>query len=449
MPAAEDKPAGAGALAPDRTDPVEGSRVYPLGSRVNDRGRLEVGGCDVAELVAEHGSPAYIYAEDDMRARAAAYLDAFRARTDDFEVLFASKALPCTAAYRLFAELGLSVDVASGGELAMALAGGFDPELIHMHGNNKTPGELRAAVAAGIGHLILDSFDEIDRLERVLEEKGATQEVMIRVTPGISASTHTYVQTGQLDSKFGFGLEDGLAERAVRRVLESDRLNLTGLHAHIGSQIFELEPYARAIEVLGDFAGIAGFELKAINVGGGLGIAYTSEDEPPSIEEYVDLKVSGVERVFDPVPRILIEPGRSLVGNAGVTAYTVGTVKEIPGVRTYVAVDGGMSDNLRPMLYGSRYEALVANRAAEPAATEATIAGMHCESGDILVRDVQLAAPQVGDVLVTPATGAYGYAMANNYNGVPRPPVIFCRGGDARVVVRRETYDDLMARDIG
>jgi diaminopimelate decarboxylase len=422
-------------------NPVEGSAVYPLGSRVNDRGHLEIGGCDVLEVVAEHGTPAYLYAEDDMRARARAYVDAFAERTDDFEVLFASKSLPCTAAYRLFAEEGLSVDVASGGELHMALRAGFEPARIHMHGNNKSVEEIRLAAAAGVGHLILDSFDEIERCERLLDRE---QDVLIRVTPGISPSTHDFVQTGQLDSKFGFGLEDGLAARAVERVLASDRLNLVGLHAHIGSQIFELEPYKLAIRALGE---LAGEWCRVVNVGGGLGIAYTSEDEPPPIEDYVDVKVRGVQEVFPGRPRILIEPGRSLVGNAGVTAYSVGTVKEIPGVRTYIAVDGGMSDNLRPMLYGSRYEAIVAGRADASALTPVTIAGMHCESGDILVRDVLLAEPAVGDVLVTPATGAYGYAMANNYNGVPRPPVIFCRDGQARVVVRRETYEDLTSRD--
>jgi diaminopimelate decarboxylase len=269
--------------------------------------------------------------------------------------------------------------------------------------------------------------------------------VLIRVTPGIKADTHTYVQTGQLDSKFGFGLEDGLAARAIETVRASRNLELVGLHAHIGSQIFELEPYTKAIEALA--ALVDGDWCRILNVGGGLGIAYTSADEPPSVDAYADVKVRGVERVFDPVPRILVEPGRSLVGNAGLTMYTVGTVKEIPGVRTYVAVDGGMSDNLRPMLYGARYEALVADRAGEAPDSPATVAGMHCESGDILVRDVLLAEPRPGDVLVTPATGAYGHAMANNYNGVPRPPVILCSGGDAQVVVRRETWADLLGRD--
>ena len=423
-------------------DPIAGSPVYPAGSRVNERGRLEIAGCDVVELAERFGTPAYIYAEDEMRARARAYRAAFERRGAEHEILFASKSLPCTAAYRLFREEGLSVDVASGGELHMALRAGFDPAHIHMHGNNKSDEEILFAVRSGVGHLILDSFDEIERCERLLDRR---QDVLVRVTPGIKPSTHDYVQTGQLDSKFGFGLEDGLAARAIERVLGSDVLNLTGLHAHIGSQIFELEPYTLAIRALGE---LAGDWCRVVNVGGGLGIAYTAEDEPPSIDAYVEVKARGVAEVFGEGVRILIEPGRSLVGNAGLTVYRIGTVKEIPGVRTYVAVDGGMSDNMRPMLYGSRYEALIADRAAESAESLATIAGMHCESGDIIVRDALLAAPAVGDVLVTPATGAYGYAMASNYNGVPRPPVVFCSGGEARAVVRRETYEDLTSRDV-
>jgi diaminopimelate decarboxylase len=441
MAQSSDIPDAGGVAAAARPDPVEGSPVYPLGSRVNELGHLEIGGCDVVEVAREFGTPAYIYAEDDIRSRARAYLEAFRSRTDDFEVLYASKAAPITAVYRVCAEEGLSVDAASGGELHMALRAGFDPRRIYMHGNNKSEAELREAAEAGVGYLILDSFDEIARAEALLDRP---QDVLIRITPGIEPSTHGYVQTGGLDSKFGFGLRDGLARRAIGTVRESTVLRLVGLHAHIGSQIFELEPYVQAIEALAE---LAESELSILNVGGGLGIAYTSDDEPPSIDDYVDVKVRGVARLFDPVPRILIEPGRSLVGNAGITAYSVGTVKEIPSVRTYVAVDGGMSDNMRPIIYGSRYEALVANRAAEPPDTPVTVAGMHCESGDILVRDALVAAPSVGDVLVTPATGAYGYAMANNYNAVPRPPVVFCRDGDAHLVVRRETYDDLVARD--
>jgi diaminopimelate decarboxylase len=437
-----DSPIEGGVAAAPLPGAVEGSPVYPVGSRVNEVGHLEVGGCDVVDLAAEFGTPAYVYVEEDLRARARAYMRAFRTRTDDFEVLYASKAAPIAAVERVLAEEGLSIDVASGGELHAALRAGFDPERAYLHGNNKTERELREAFAAGVGHLILDSFDEIERAEALLDRP---QDVLIRITPGIEPSTHGYVQTGQIDSKFGFGLRDGLAREAIDRVRASDVLRLVGLHAHIGSQIFELEPYVKAIEALAE---LAEPEIRMLNVGGGLGVAYVSEDEPPSIEDYVDVKVRGIASLFDPTPRILVEPGRSLVANAGITVYSVGTVKRIPDVRTYVAVDGGMSDNLRPIIYGSRYEALVANRAADPADTAVTVAGMHCESGDILVRDALVASPAVGDVLVTPATGAYGHSMANNYNAVPRPPVVMCAGGDARLVVRRETYDDLVARDV-
>src|ERR1700742_2718415 len=423
---------------------VADSVVLPIGSAVNELGHLEVGGCDVVAVAEEFGTPAYIYAEDDLRARARAYREAFERRGVDGEVLFASKAFPATAAYKLFAEEGLSVDVASGGELHLALAAGFDPARIHMHGNNKTDEEILMAARAGIGLLVLDSFDEIERCERLLD---APMKVLIRVTPGVKPSTHDFITTGQLDSKFGFGMGDGenQAAAAIRRVLASEVLDLVGLHAHIGSQIFELEPYRLAISALGE---LAGDWCRVIDVGGGLGVAYTEDDRPPAIDDYVGTKVAGVREVFGDDVRMMIEPGRSLVANAGVTAYRVGTVKEIPGIRTYLAVDGGMSDNLRPMLYGSRYEALIADRVLAEPDTLVTVAGMHCESGDVIVRDTMLAAPAVGDVLVPPATGAYGHAMASNYNGVTRPPVIFCAGGEARAVVRRETFDDLTARDV-
>lgn len=404
------------------------SQVYPLGSSINEAGRLEVGGCDVVELAKEFGTPAYVYAEDDMRARARSFKEAFSARSERFEVIYASKAFPCTAVYRLFAEEGLSCDVASAGELHLALEGGFDPERIYMHGNNKTEEELQYAVERNVGTIVVDSFHEIERLRRI----SPTQRVMIRVTPGIKPSTHSYIQTGQVDSKFGFALDD------VPQAIEAmGDLQLCGMHAHIGSQIFELEPYEKLAEVLSAFG-----EYPRLNLGGGLGIAYTSDDEPPSIDDFAEALLKRSPKDVT----VLTEPGRALVGNAGVTLYTVGTIKEIPGVRTYVAVDGGMSDNLRPMLYGARYEAEIADRMGGE--TVCTIAGMHCESSDILVRDAKLDEPRPGDVLVIPATGAYGHAMANNYNSVRRPPVIFCKDGDARVVVRRETFDDLTARDV-
>jgi diaminopimelate decarboxylase len=404
------------------------SHVFPLGSRLNERGRLEVGGCDVVELAREFGTPAYVYAEDDMRARARAYKEAFRARTEHFEVIYAGKAFPSAAVFRLFADAGLSADVASGGELHLALAGGFDPGRLYMHGNNKSQAELDYAIEQGVGHIVVDSFDEIERL------RGRSQRVLLRVTPGIKPTTHSYIQTGQVDSKFGFAVED--APRAVEACRDAG-LELCGLHAHIGSQIFELGAFERIAEVLTSLG-----EWPLLNLGGGLGIAYTAADDPPSVEDYVDALL---RRAPEGVT-VLCEPGRSLVGNAGVTIYTIGTVKRAAGGRTYVAVDGGMSDNLRPMLYGTRYEAEIVDRFGghDPC----TIAGMHCESGDILIQDALLDDPRPGDALVIPATGAYGHAMANNYNAVPRPPVVFCRDGEARVVVRRETYDDLTAREL-
>lgn len=414
------------------------SPAFPADARLTDAGRLEIGGCDAVELVHEYGTPAYVYAEEDIRARARAYVEAFRSRTEHFEVVFASKALPCTAALAILVAEGLSCDVASGGELFLALRAGFAPERLYMHGNNKTEAELRYALGAGVGHLVVDSFDEIDRLERLTAAHERPQRVMLRVTPGIQPDTHASISTGQEDSKFGFGLAEVPA--AVERLRGAPGLELRGLHAHLGSQIFDVAPFGRLGEVL---SGMGSYPL--LNLGGGLGIAYTGEREPPGLDEYADALVGSAPEGVT----VLCEPGRSIVGNAGVTLYTVGTVKEVRGIRTYVAVDGGMSDNPRPMLYGARYDAEIADRfTGADGGRLCTVAGMHCESGDVLVRDVELTDPRPGNVLVTPATGAYGHSMASNYNAVPRPPVIFCAGGEARVVVRRETYEDLAARDV-
>ena len=414
---------------------------FPRDTEIDPDGHLTVGGCDLLEVARTEGTPAYVFSVTEMRSRAREFLDAFAARTDNFEILFASKALPVTAAYRLFAEEGLSVDVASGGELTMALAGGYRPEQIYMHGNNKTEAELRLAAEVGVGHLVLDSFDEMEKIERVFDRP---VKALVRVTPGIQPSTHSFIQTGQVDSKFGFGLADGSAARAIEAALASPSLELVGLHCHIGSQIFEIEPFRLAVREL---AALRGDWCHLLNLGGGLGISYLEEHSPPEVEAYVDLKVAAVKEFFGPDTKILIEPGRSLVGNAGLTLYEIGTIKEIPGTRTYVAVNGGMSDNLRPMLYGAEYEAVIAERADRSGETMVTVAGSHCESGDILIRDVELPEPKVGDILVMPATGAYGYAMANNYNGMPRPPVVFLEDGGQQVVVRRETWQDLLERD--
>ena len=420
-------------------DPYPLSHVYPFGSRINDRGHLELGGCDAIELASEFGTPAFIVAEDDLRARARAYVRGLAARNPDNDVLFASKAFPCTAVYRVLAEEGLSCDVASGGELALALRGGFDPERIYLHGNAKSKAELEFALEAGVGHIVLDSLHDIERLEQVAAERGTSQDVLIRITPNVSGDTHAAISTGQADSKFGFRLAE--APAAIDHVAASAHLRLVGLHCHIGSQLLDLEPFVRAVQAL---ATLGDFDV--YNLGGGLGAAYLEAHEPPSIADYVATLANTAHAALGPGKRLLIEPGRSLVANSTVTLYTVQTVKH--NVSTWVAVDGGMSDNLRPMLYGSRYEAAIANRMLATEGEICHLAGKHCESGDVIVRDVQLPSPRPGDVIVTPATGAYGYAMANNYNGVPRPPVIFCRDGSARTVVRRETYGDLMSRDV-
>ncbi len=416
------------------------SQVFPLGSRVNEGGRLEIGGCDAVELAREFGTPAYVVAEDDLRARARSFVDALGARHRDFDVLFASKAFPCTAVYRLLAEEGLACDVASGGELFLALRGGFDPARIYFHGNAKSVSELREALEAGVGHIVIDSLHELDRLEHVAAELGRRQEVLIRITPGVAGDTHHAISTGQTDSKFGFAPVD--ARAAIERLAEAPHLELVGLHFHIGSQLLSLEPFraaVRTLAALGDFP--------VYNVGGGLGVAYTSGNQPPAVADYVEAIVSTVHAELGEDKRLLLEPGRALVANSAVTLYTVETVKR--NVSTWVAVDGGMSDNLRPMLYGSKYEALVADRPLAAAEERCRLAGKHCESGDVILREAWLASPAPGDVIATPVTGAYGYSLANNYNGVPRPPVIFCRDGEARVVVRRETYEDLAARDVG
>jgi diaminopimelate decarboxylase len=415
------------------------SHVFPLGSRVNERGHLEIGGCDAVELARQFGTPLYVVAEDDLRARARAFVDAVASRHEDYDVLFASKAFPCTAVYRVLAEQGLACDVASGGELALALRGGFDPARIYLHGNAKSASELREALSAGVGHIVLDSFEDIVRLERLAAELGRVQEVLIRVTPDVAGDTHRAMSTGQADSKFGFSIAE--AREAITRLATMAHLQLVGVHFHIGSQLFELEPFRVAVRAIAELG-----EFPVYNLGGGLAAAYTAAQHPPAIGEYVDALVGALHELIGTGVRLLLEPGRALVANSTVTLYTVETVKH--NVSSWVAVDGGMSDNLRPMLYGAAYEAVIADRVLASPTERCHIAGKHCESGDVIVRDAALPDPAAGDILATPATGAYGYSLANNYNGVPRPPVVFCRSGSARLVVRRETYEDLSARDV-
>jgi diaminopimelate decarboxylase len=415
--------------------------VYPRGSYLDERGRLWLGGCDAIELAERFGTPAYVFVEDDLRERARAFLAAGAASGHpDFHVAFASKACPCTAVLRVFAEERLWCDVASGGELQLALVAGFEPERVIMHGNAKSPEELELALDAGVGLIVIDNFDEIERLARLTDgriERGEpAQPVLVRVNPDVAGETHAKISTGQADSKFGFAMEE--VHAAAERIAAVAGLTLEGIHAHIGSQLFDLEPFVRE---QAQFAKLG--PQRVWDVGGGLGVAYTEAQEPPSIERYVQAIVAAARPVHGD-RRLILEPGRSLVANAGVTLYTVQSVKR--NRSTWVAVDGGMSDNLRPMLYGSPYEAEVADRFG--GGVDCVLAGKHCESGDVIVQRAELDDPRAGDVVVTPVTGAYGYAMANNYNGVLRAPVIFCRDGEARLVVRRERFEDLTSRDV-
>jgi diaminopimelate decarboxylase len=400
--------------------------VYPDDSSV-DGGVLAIGGCDARELAREFGTPAYVVAEDDLRARARAFTRALGA---DGEVVYASKAFPCTAVLRVFAEEGLGCDVASGGELHLALRAGFDPRRLYVHGNAKSEAELAMALEAGVGTVVLDNEGEAARLAAL----GGGPRLLARVIPGVEADTHEHILTGQAGSKFG------MTPDRVRALAE--RVPLAGLHMHIGSQLRSLDPYRRAIAAL---AQVGDFEV--YDLGGGLAAPYVPEDDVVAPGEWVQGVVAVARAELGEDVSLVLEPGRALVANAGVTLYSVESVKPGLAGETIVAVDGGMSDNLRPMLYGAAYSAALAGRMDGDGGV-CTVVGKHCESGDVLVRDVRLPDPRPGDVLVTPVTGAYGHAMANNYNGVPRPPVIFCAGGDARVVVRRETYEDLHGRDV-
>ncbi|MSO44207.1 MAG: diaminopimelate decarboxylase [Thermoleophilia bacterium] len=428
------------------------SHVLPPSAATTPEGHLSIGGCDVVALAEEHGTPLVIYDEGLLRETMRRYVTAFRAHDSHAEVVYASKAFWAQAFLRMAHEEGLRVDVASGGELFMALRAGFPAQAVVMHGNAKDPREISEALDAGVGLIVVDSLDEIALLDRLAGERGVTQDVLIRVTPGVKPSTHAYISTGQLDSKFGFSLEGGLAAAAVAAVRAVPNLDLVGLHCHIGSQIFEIGAYRVAAALLAGFVSEVGGDLPIVDMGGGLGIAYTRHDDPPSVEEYADMVMEAVSREWEAVglarPRVMVEPGRSMVGRAGLTVYRVTGTKDIPGVRRYAAVDGGMSDLMRPMLYGAVYEAILPERPHAEATETVRLVGKHCESGDVLIDEAELPPVRAGDLVCLPATGAYGVAMASNYNGVTRPAVVFVNDGVATTVVRRETYAELVARDL-
>lgn len=425
-------------------------------SKINDKGHLEIGKCDTTDLAREFGTPLYIMDEALIRQRCREYMNAFRESGLSFQVAYASKAFCVKAMCRIVEEEGLSLDVVSDGELYTALEAGFPPERIHFHGNNKTPDELEMALDANIGCFVVDNFVELRMLNAIAAQKGKNVNILLRLTPGVEAHTHEFISTGQIDSKFGFDLESGAAFEAVKEAASLSQVHVLGVHSHIGSQIFEVEGFRLAVEKVSEFAADVknrlNFDFEVLNLGGGFGIRYTKEDTPLPVSAYVQAITGTVKEQFAarsmPIPQIWVEPGRSIVGEAGTTLYTIGTQKEIPGVRKYVAVDGGMTDNIRPALYDSVYEAIVANRANEEPEEAVSIAGKACESGDMLIWDIELPKVKSGDLLAVSCTGAYNYAMASNYNRIRRPAVVFVQDGQADLVVKRESHEDIVSQDI-
>jgi diaminopimelate decarboxylase len=415
--------------------------LLPDSAEVVD-GRLQIGGCDVIGVAEEVGTPVFIYDEGHLIARCEEAVAAFGE-----SVAFASKAFLCRAMAKIAHAAGMHIDVATGGEMHVALAAGVPGDRLVFHGNNKSSDELAMAIDAGISRIVVDSFDEMDRIESLVRLGRATPRVLLRVNPGIEAHTHEYLQTGVPDSKFGFPLSNGIAAEAIERARTSDAMDFVGLHAHIGSQVFDIDNFAKAIEALALFVNESGVE--EFSIGGGLGVAYVEGEEADTITAWAEIVLDAARRSGIKA-RILAEPGRSIVARAAVTAYTVGTIKDLPDVRTYLSVDGGLSDNPRPVLYGSGYEAMLARNPEAARPMRARIVGKHCEAGDIIVREAHLPKDtKVGDILCTPVTGAYGHSMGSNYNKVARPAVVFVKDGVARTVIERETYNDLLLRDIG
>ena len=423
--------------------------------QINSQGRLVIGGCVAVELAGEFGTPLYVLDEEHFRSNCRDY---YRAFTDkyDAEVIYASKTLFGLAVCQMVKEEGLGLDIVSGGELYTAARVGFPMEKVYFHGNNKSPEELAMALQLKVGRFMVDNLRELDLLSELAGRLNTSARVILRVSPGVEAHTHEYIKTGQIDSKFGLALSTGQAMEGVQRALQLDHIELVGLHCHIGSQIFELASYTHAAEVMMNFAvgarELTGWVAEELDLGGGLGIYYFQGDEPPSVRSYADNLMAAVKRLAReknlPEPRVIVEPGRSISGPAGTTLYTVGTIKDIPGVRKYVSVDGGMVDNPRPALYQSKYEAMVANKAALPAAELVSIAGKCCESGDMLIWDISLPVLEPGDILAVSNTGAYNYTMSSNYNRLPRPAMVLVKDGQADVIIQRETYEDLLRNDV-
>lgn len=428
--------------------------------KINSKGHLEIGGCDAVDLAKNFGTPLYVFDEKYIRDMMRVYRDTIEKEYGgNGLVLYASKAFSCMAIYRIAAQENIGVDVVSGGELYTAIKAGFPAEKIYMHGNNKLLRELEFAVDAGVGTIVVDSYDEADMLDDIAKAKGVEQNVLIRINPGVEAHTHAFVQTARTDSKFGFSISDGTAEKMSAYILKKKYLNLKGYHCHIGSQIFEKQSFVLAAQKAMDFMAMIksdlGFEADTLNIGGGFGIWYTDDDAKISVDgyaAYLEALISAVKEKSSELglkqPYLLIEPGRSIVGEAGITLYTVGAIKDIPGIKKYVAIDGGMFDNPRYALYQSKYTVLLANRANEACTEKVTIAGKCCESGDLIAVDVPLPEAERGDIAAVLSTGAYNYSMASNYNRNFIPPAILVHGGKAEYIVKPQTYDDLVRNDV-
>jgi len=432
------------------------AHVLPESASLTAEGTLAIGGCDTRKLAAEYGTPLYVYDAATIRTQCRAYLDAFRAEHADTDVLYASKAFLNRPFARLIASEGLGFDAVSGGEIAVLHAAGVDMATVYFHGNNKSLDELRLASRLGVGHIVIDNLGEVRLANEAAAEAGVAQRVLVRVSPGVDGHTHEKTTTGILDSKFGLPIVTGAAEAAVRAIVDAPHLDFRGLHMHLGSPIFELAPYELATELLCAFIERLqrelGVEVPEFSPGGGFAVAYRDEDDVPALAAYARTILGTLRREADArgfsMPHVTIEPGRSIVGRAGVALYRVGARKEVPGVRTFVSVDGGMADNIRPAMYGSRYEALSAERPLAPLEETVTIAGKYCESGDVLIRDTALPRLHEGELLAIPAAGAYQLAMSSNYNLAYRPAVVLVEDGQARLLRRRETAEDLMALDI-
>lgn len=423
----------------------------------SEKGHLTIGGCDTVELAKEYGTPLYVLDETTIRNTIRSYVSSFKKFYDGNGMpLYASKALSCKELCRIAKEENIGLDVVSGGEIYTALQAGFPMEKVHFHGNNKTEDEIRFALKSKVGKFVVDNLYELELLNKIAGEMNIKADISFRIKPGVDAHTHNFIRTGQIDSKFGFALETGEAFEAVKEALKFDNVCLKELHCHIGSQIFDIEPFVTAAEIMIDFMAKIKSELGAViselNLGGGFGIMYTSDDEPVPYENYMDkvsvaVKAKCAEHGL-PVPFIYIEPGRSVVGEAGITLYTVGGKKEIPNVRTYVSIDGGMTDNIRYALYQSAYTVVNASKADKPADEIVTIAGKCCESGDLVQEHTKVADVQVGDILAVLSTGAYNYSMASNYNRIPRPAIVMVKDGKSRVIVKRESYEDIVRNDV-